>query len=110
MENLYSTNLTEIQMNDSEKEILLRSINDKNLLLDVFDSILDSNSIEINRKISISPLSDNQIDIYKNEVIDDLIGNYQSILEYQKKATYYEDNVVSIDTFVQKIDNLHNIK
>jgi hypothetical protein len=53
------------------KEILLRSINDKNLLLDVFDSILDSNSIEINRKISISPLSDNQIDIYKNEVIDD---------------------------------------
>lgn len=100
--------LQNFTLSSEEYEQLLKGVENKNLILDVFDKVMDNHKIELNIKNPKSPLSTNKISEYRNTFAEEVLLLYNSINEYKEDVTYFETNEISIEHFINNIKSKLN--
>ncbi|MDI9363476.1 MAG: hypothetical protein QM541_00895 [Flavobacterium sp.] len=100
-----TNNSSTFQLSNEECEQLLTAIDNNNLILDVLDKVMDNHKIEFNIKNPKTPLSPNKINEFRQIFAEEVILLYQSINEYKEDVTYFENDQIEIEQFINNIKN-----
>lgn len=93
---------------DNEAEQLLKAKDNKSLILDVFDKVIDNHKLEILIKNEKTPLGENKIMEFKEKFASSVLKSFNTINEYKEDVTYFESREMSVEKFINNIQDYHN--
>ena len=94
-------------LSQAEAEELIKSKDNKSLILDVFDKVIDNHKLEILVKSEKSPLGGDKITEFKDKFASSVIKAFNAINEYNEDVTYFESSEISVEQFINNIQVNH---